>query len=101
MRLSFNRTHTTAAVSASISSLLLGLVVIASMGRVATATEGGVSVYPAGVETVMPGMTPKPGASMLLNFDNFYESNGLANGQGQSEVPGFHLRVSAVAVKFV
>jgi len=67
----------------------------------ATATELGASVYPAGVETVMPGMTPLPGASMLLEFNNLYQANGLADGQGHSEIAGFHLRVGAFAVKFV
>src|SRR5271165_7243699 len=70
-------------------------------GMVANAAEGGASVYPAGVETVLPGLTPGPGGTMFLQFDNFYMANGLANSKGQSEVPGFHLRVGAFAVKIV
>ncbi len=65
----------------------------------ASASENGASVYPAGVETVMPGMAPAPGSTMFLNFENFYMANGLMNSAGKSEVPGFHLRVGAWAVK--
>jgi hypothetical protein len=66
-----------------------------------TATEGGASVYPAGVETVMPGLMPPPGSTLLLEFNDFYMANGLANSRGESEVPGFHLRVGAWAPKVV
>ena len=65
----------------------------------AYATEGGASVYPAGVETVMPGMMPGPGGSLLAEFDNFYQANNLVGSNGQSLMPGFHLRVGAVAGK--
>jgi hypothetical protein len=81
-------------------SLLTAVLAAASLAGVALATENGASVYPAGVETIMPGMTPKPGASMFCNFYNVYEANSVVDGQGRSEVPGFHLRVAAVAVKF-
>jgi hypothetical protein len=81
--------------------LFLSLVGIGLLSPVANGTELGASVYPAGVETVMPGMTPQPGASLLCEFNNFYQANSLANAKGQSEIPGFHLRVGAWAVKFV
>ena len=67
----------------------------------ATATELGGSVYPAGIETVMPGMAPPPGVTVFLEFENVYQANALLNGAGHSEIPGFHLRVVAVAVKVV
>jgi hypothetical protein len=73
----------------------LGLTVAASAG------ENGVSVYPAGVETIMPGALPPSGKTLLLEFNNFYQANGLMDGSGHSLVPGFHLRVSAEAVKVV
>ena len=98
--MSFRRTHTRIAISATLWSFLLGAAVVTPLARVATATELGASVYPAGVETVMSGMVPSPGASLLLEFNNFYQANSLANGQGHSKIPGFHLRVSAFAVKF-
>jgi hypothetical protein len=82
-----------------------GLMFCCMLGAIAApvsdATELGASVYPAGVETVLPGMAPPPGGTMFLEFNNFYMANGLANSKGQSELPGFHLRVSAFAVKIV
>ena len=65
------------------------------------ASEGGTSVYPAGVETIMPGRVPGDGQTMLLEFNNFYQANELAGPSGQALVPGFHLRVGAVAGKLV
>ena len=65
------------------------------------ASDGGGTVYPAGVETILPGLTPPPGKTILEQFDNFYQANGLMDGNGHSLVPGFHLRVAAFAVKAV
>ena len=65
------------------------------------ATENGVSVYPAGVETILPGLIPGPGGTMFEEFNNFYQTNQLADSQGRSLIPGFHLRVAAVAGKLV
>jgi hypothetical protein len=68
---------------------------------VAEAAENGVSVYPAGVETILPGLMPGAGQSLFLQVNNFYQANGVLDGSGHSVVPGFHLRVAAVAAKFV
>lgn len=62
-------------------------------------TEGGSSVYPAGVETVLPGLQPSSGATNILEFNNFYDANELSGTNGKALVPGFHLRVAASAVK--
>jgi hypothetical protein len=95
--LSNNQRHTVAALRCFTRGLILaGLIVCA-----ANATENAGSVYPTGVETVMPGMVPAPGASFLGEFDNFYQANSLADGHGHSAVPGFHLGVEAIALKFV
>jgi hypothetical protein len=64
-----------------------------------TGTEGSGSVYPLGVETVMPGMTPTAGQTMFAEFNVTYNANSLLNGQGQSAVPGFKLSVSGFAPK--
>ena len=79
----------------------IGFTCAGLMVSTAMATELGASVYPAGVETVMPGMAPAPGGTLLLEFSDFYQANGLVNSQGHSEIPDFHLRVVAVAVKVV
>jgi hypothetical protein len=64
-----------------------------------TATENGGSVYPVGAETVMPGLTPGAGQTMLYEFTALYQANQLVNSQGKSILPDFHLGVEAVAVK--
>ena len=85
------------AIRLSTVAILLSL----SAAGVIRAAEGGVSVYPAGVETIMPGMMPPSGKTILLEFNNFYQANGVMDGKGHSLIPGFHLRVSAVAGKVV
>jgi len=67
----------------------------------AFATESGGSVYAVGAETVMPGVRPGPGANVFAEFTNFYQSNSLVDSKGQAALPGFHLGVSAFAVKFL
>lgn len=67
----------------------------------ALATENGASVYPAGVETVMPGMAPAPGQTLFLEFNNYYTASGMANSKGENELPGFQLSVAAFAPKIV
>jgi hypothetical protein len=68
---------------------------------VASASEGSASVYPAGVETIMPGRLPGPGGSVFEEFNNFYQSNGLVGSNGRPLLPGFHLRAAAAAVKLI
>lgn len=80
-------------------SMCLGLAL--AMASLASATEGSGSVYPAGVETVMPGHLPAPGGTMFLEFNNFYQANELAGPNGHALLPGFHLRVGAAAIKLV
>jgi hypothetical protein len=80
-------------------SMCLGLGMVLSAA--AYAVEGGASVYPAGVETIMPGRIIGPDGTMLLEFNNFYEANELVGTNGRSLVPGFHLRVGAVAFKLI
>ncbi len=100
MNLSKTRRHTSAATIASSRRFIMGLILMGPLACIATATEGAGSVYPIGAETVLMGLTPAPGASTLANFNLFYTANGVADGEGHSAVPGFHLRVGATAVKF-
>lgn len=78
---------------------LLCCALMLALASWATGTENGGSIYPAGVETVLPGMLAPPGSTLFLEFNDFYMANGLANSKGESEVPGFHLRVGAWAPK--
>jgi hypothetical protein len=86
---------------ASWRRIAMGLALATAAISLASATENGASVYPAGVETVVPGLTPGPGASLFAEFNNFYQANRLVNSKGETFLPGFHLGVSAFAVKFV
>ncbi len=67
----------------------------------AVATENRASVYPAGVDTVVPGLAPAPGKTLFLEFTDYYTANGVANSKGQNELPGFRLRVAVFAPKIV
>jgi hypothetical protein len=68
---------------------------------VARATEKGASVYPVGIETVLPGLTPNPDGTMLYGYVVYYGANQLDNAEGKSAVPGFNLDVFATAFKVV
>jgi hypothetical protein len=87
------------AAAAKATSALLVLSLAAATG--AMCAENGGSVYPTGVDTVTPGFVPPSGKTLFLEFNNFYQANGLMDGSGHSLVPGFHLRVAAVAPKVV
>jgi hypothetical protein len=65
------------------------------------ATENSAGVYPAGVKTIMPGMTPPPDVSMFEELTTTYQANQLLGANGQSLVPGFHLTVYAIASEVV
>ena len=93
--------HKTLGAGSVLHFFVNGLLLAALSAGAGSATELGGSVYPVGVETVLPGMVPAPGASFLGEFNVFYQSNALVDGHGQNLVPGFHLRVNAFAVKFV
>jgi hypothetical protein len=87
-----NRTHARAwRVLCFVATLLLA--------TAANATENGGSVYPVGVETVMPGMTPPPHGSVVFEFTAFYAANQMNNSAGLNASPEFKLRVLANAFK--
>ncbi len=48
---------------------------------------------------MLPGQLPASKASACMNFSSFYVANGVAGATGLPSVPGYHLRVSAVALK--
>ncbi len=63
------------------------------------AGENGASVYPIGVETVMPGMTPPPHGTMLYEYTAFVAANQTDNPNGNAVPVEFRLRVFANAIK--
>ena len=71
----------------------------AVLGVVASATENGANVYPVGVETVLPGMTPPQNTTVLYEFSTLYRARSFVDDRGHGSVPGFRLNVFADAVK--
>ena len=71
------------------------------MTAAAFATENGASVYPIGVETVMPGMMPPPHATMFYEYNASVSANQTDTANGQAAPIEFKLRVFAVAFKVV
>lgn len=82
-------------------SSILALATFLLLLGFASATENGASVYPVGVETVLPGMTPPPSGTMFYEFTTLYTASSFANEGGHSSVPDFKLTVFANAVKLV
>jgi hypothetical protein len=78
--------------------IVCGILVLAT-GVAARCTENGASVYPVGVETVLPGMTPGSGRTMLFEFMTFYSANEFVDGHGKSMATEFKLRVFANAFR--
>ena len=66
----------------------------------AHATEGGGSTYSPGVENFLAGAAPPPGLYVLA-YGNHYRANQLNDSNGDSKVPGFKLRATALATRFV
>jgi hypothetical protein len=65
----------------------------------ASATENGATVYPVGVETVMTGMQPHAGQTMVYEYTCVYAANEMDGSKGQKEPIDFKLRVFATAFK--
>ncbi len=80
-------------------AIVLGIVIAAT--GAANAGENGASVYPVGVETVMPGMMPPPHATMFYEYTASVSANQTYDGSGNAVPVEFKLRVFAVAVKVV
>src|SRR5579872_53864 len=68
---------------------------------IAGGTEHGACVYPVGIETVLPGLTPKPGGTMLYGYSLYYTAGEFDNSRGKSSVPVFKLNAYAFAFKVV
>ena len=75
------------------------MAVVVAMITSASATENGGSVYPAGVETIMTGVQPRPGETRIYEYTLFYAANAFVDSNGKSSIPEFKLRVFANAFK--
>jgi hypothetical protein len=63
----------------------------------ARATENGITPYPIGLNTVMPGMYPHPRQTWFSEYTSFYEANETDNSKGKSASPEFRVRAFANA----
>jgi hypothetical protein len=66
----------------------------------AYATEGGGTVVPIGVQTIATGVLQAPG-DYLLNYNTWVNANKLADGNGDSSLPGASLRVEAHSLRYL
>jgi len=64
------------------------------------ATEGGGGAYPNGAEDFMSGAVPPPG-TYFLNYLTYYSANKFRDGNGDSVVPNFDLKVTANVFRFL
>src|SRR5262249_55635891 len=63
----------------------------------ANGTENGLISYPVGVNTVLNGVLPPPGATQFYNYTLYYNANKFAGSSGDSLIPAFHLNTFADA----
>lgn len=66
----------------------------------ASATEGGGSVYPYGLNTVAAGVLP-PSGHYLYMYNLYYRADRTVDGSGQSAVPDFKLGVRAHTLRYL
>jgi hypothetical protein len=79
-----------------------GLVLFGIAAGPAIASENGNEHYPIGVDTAAPALvTPPPGKTVWLNYDQWYTAGSFAGSNGNKLVPGFHLNVYANAFRFI
>ena len=76
-------------------------VCLVMMAAAAFGSENGASVYPIGVETVMPGMMPPPHGTMFYEYNASVSANETDTANGNAAPIEFKLRVAAFAFKVV
>ncbi|KVF56533.1 MULTISPECIES: SphA family protein [Burkholderia] len=67
----------------------------------AGATEGGGSIYPAGVETFACCAAPPPGIYGVVYGEHYYANSFRGNDGNEVPIPGFSARVSAIVPRVV
>lgn len=82
------------------ASSLFTAIAMLSVGC-ASATENGLATYPVGVNTVLDGLLPPPGATQFYNYTEHYVANKFADSDGKSAVPGFRSDVLVEAPRVV
>lgn len=80
-----------------LTAVLVLTLAVALACRPASATENGGQNYPFGVNTILPGIAPPPGATWWQNYSVYYSADRFNDADGNALVPGFELDVAAYA----
>ncbi|WP_175651775.1 SphA family protein [Pseudomonas sp. Marseille-P9899] len=83
-----------AALVSSIGSALLA-------PETSYSSENGDTVWPLGVQTVLPAILPQPGQTSLYSYTAFYKANSYRDNHGDSAIPDFKLENFIQAVRVV
>lgn len=82
----------------------MGCVAVAAAlvwGGSALATENGAQEYPIGIETAASALFPPVGGTQFYNYNVYFQSSRLNDGNGNKLIPDFNLDVFASAVRFI
>lgn len=79
---------------------LAAVMVLASLGGAAQATEGGGGVYPNGNENYLAGALPPPG-TYFLTYASHYEASTLRDNNGNKIPLNFNVQADAIALRMV
>ncbi|UCO98879.1 transporter [Metapseudomonas lalkuanensis] len=79
---------------------VLSCCILAVLGQVAHATEGGGSTYPLGAENYMSGAMPPPGFYGQV-FSTHYEADTLRGNDGDSLPVDFRVRANVIAPRLI
>ncbi|WP_028218626.1 SphA family protein [Paraburkholderia oxyphila] len=71
------------------------------LARTASSTENGLTTYPLGVNTVLDGILPPPGATQFYNYTEYYFANKFSGPGGKSAIPDFHSEALVDAARVV
>ncbi|MFC5697747.1 transporter [Pseudomonas sp. GCM10022186] len=79
---------------------VLSCCILATLGPVVHATEGGGSTYPMGAENYMSGAMPPPGLYGQV-FSTHYEADTLRGNDGESLPVDFRVRANVIAPRLI
>jgi hypothetical protein len=79
--------------------VIFASIVVFTICREASATEGGGSLHPPGIATVLPGVSPTPPGFNILNYNQLYNADRLNNSRGGKAVPHFHVDVMVSSLR--
>ena len=82
-------------------ALLPSLALAALCATPALATENGLTEYPIGVNTVWPGLLPRPGDTYFFDYTQYYDAQALAGPNGENAAPGFHADIGVTALRLL